>query len=286
LPPFEYSPDVDYTGADSFDYTVSDTRGGTFTAKANIDVSAQAFGNFTMLDAGGTTFGGTNDVISTWDGTINADETDTKFNMTMVSASNWPFFGFPWFAHDIRVFGPGDYSFDTSCTVAQLQAGLADCGGAPNEFLDLSVGAGQLGAHMLFDWNVTKNIDVVLLWDTDGIYNNPDPSGALYLGPAGPAPATTCVFELVSRDADGDTVPGAKMIDGPFIDFRANFNVNFTQSCQAGAVGGQKSRIDSPDTGCSISNTATGPSKHSDLLLLLAFTTWLGWRWRRRVTHL
>jgi hypothetical protein len=277
-----YDPAPGFTGNDSFTYTATDGTDSD-TRTVFIDVG-KVLGNFTMLDSSGITFGGTNDVATTWDGSLNTAETDTNFNMTMKTDSDFPFFGFVWFAHDIRVFGPGNYSFDTSCTVPQLQAGVADCGGAPDEFLDLNVGAGQIGAHMLFDWNQTENIDVVLLWDMDGVFTNPDPAGALYLGPAGPTPSTDCVYEFVSRDVDGDTVPGAKMIDGPFIGFRANFNVNLTRNCEAVAgAGAQKSRIDSPDTGCSIRNAVVVPSRRSDLLLLLAFTAWLGWR--RRTTN-
>ena len=279
-----YTPAANYQGQDSFTYTATDGT-DTDTRTVTIDVG-KIFGNFTMLDAGGSTFGGTNDVVASWDRTLNTAVTDTNFNMTMGSFSNFKFFGFPWSAHDIRVFGPGTYSFDTSCTAAQLQAGMADCGGAPNKFLNLTVGQGQVGGHMLFDWNVTQNIDVVLLWDFNGIYTNPDPAGALYLGSAGPTPATTCVYQLVSRDADGDGVPGAKMIDGPFIDFRANFNVNFTTGCQGGTAGSQKSSVDNPSTGCTISNVVIEPLKRSDLLLLMLFTAWLGcmW-WRKQMRH-
>ncbi len=49
-----------------------------------------------MLDADGVTFGGTNDVVSTWDGTLNTAVTDTNFNMTMKSDSDFKFFGFVW----------------------------------------------------------------------------------------------------------------------------------------------------------------------------------------------
>ena len=224
-----YTPEAGFSGQDSFTYTASD--GTAFdTRTVAVDVG-KIFGNFTMIDAGGSTFGGTNDIVATWDGTLNPTVTSTNFNMTMGSDSTFPFFGFPWFAHDIRVFGPGSYTFDTTCSVAQLQSGVADCGGAPDQFLHLEVPAGEIGAHVLFDWNITKNIDVLLLWETDGVFINPNPAGSLYQGPAGPPPATDCVYELVSRDADGDTVPGARMIDGPFIGFSANFNLNLTRNC-------------------------------------------------------
>ena len=103
--------------------------------------------NFTMIDPGGSTFGGTNDIVAGWDGTVNTNVTSTNFNMTLGSASNYPFFGFPWSAHDISVLGPGSYSFDTTCSAGQVQSGMANCGGTPDQYLNLTVGAGQLGAH-------------------------------------------------------------------------------------------------------------------------------------------
>jgi hypothetical protein len=90
--------------------------------------------------------------------------------------------------------------------------------------LNLVVGAGQLGAHMLFDWNVNQNIDVALLWDLNGVFDSTS-AHSLYQGPAGSAPATDTVYDLVSIDGDGDGIPGIRMIDGPFINFSANFNL-------------------------------------------------------------
>ena len=176
--------------------------------------------NFTMLDGTGTTFGGTNDVTANWDGTLNTAVTDTNFNMELGSSFN--FFGFPWSAHHIRVFGSGSYRFDSSCGVAQIEAGTAVCGGGP--MLDLSVGSGQVGAHMLFDWNINQNMDIVLLWDMDGVFTDTLP-GELYLGPAGPVPAADTIYDLVSRDVDGDGIAGASMVDGAFQGFSANFNL-------------------------------------------------------------
>ena len=282
-----YTPVSGFTGNDSFTYTVDDGNGGSDTKTVQITVgTVQVFGNFTMLDATGVTFGGTNDVVADWDGTLNTAVTDTNFNMTFGSDSTFPFFGFPWFAHDIRVFGPGSYSFDTSCTVAQLQAGTAVCQGGP--FLDLTIGAGQIGAHVLFDWNVTDNIDVALLWDSDGVFTSA-PGGELYQGAAGPTPSVTDVYQLVSRDADGDGIAGARMVDGPFIDFRANFNINLTQSAGGGGpVVAPVSSIPTPSlggTGCVIVGKAVNPGR-GDWLILSVFIASLGalaWRRRRRL---
>ena len=231
-----------------------------------------------MLDADGVTFGGTNDIVAAWDGSLNTAVTDTNFNVEMGSDSEFPFFGFVWTAHDIRMFGPGTYSFDTSCSTAQVQQGLADCGGTPEEFLTVTVGAGQIGAHMLFDWNVTANIDVFNLYEANAIFTNPDPRGSLYQGEAGPTPALDCRFEQTSIDGDGDTVPGVRFIDGPFIGFRANFNLNFSRGCGAGEIEVPKSSIKSADagSGCSMSAGTTTPLSRSDLLLMLGFIALLG----------
>jgi hypothetical protein len=271
-----YTPASGFNGQDSFDYTATDGT-DTDTKTVTIDLG-KIFGNFTMLDADGVTFGGTNDIVAEWDGTLNTAVTDTNFNMTMKSDSDHLFFGFVWTAHDIRMFGPGTYMFDTSCSVAQVQAGLADCGGTPDEFLTLTVGAGQIGAHMLFDWNVTDNIDVVNLYEANAMYTNPDPRGALYQGDAGPIPALDCLFEQVSVDGDGDTVPGVRFIDGPFIGFRANFNLNFTRGCTVGEVDNPRVTVkdSDPGGGCTLLGTAKAPLSRSDLWLLLGLVGALG----------
>jgi Bacterial Ig domain/Cadherin-like domain len=272
-----YTPEAGFSGQDSFTYTATDGT-AVDTRTVAVDVG-KIFGNFTMIDAGSSTFGGTNDIVATWDGTLNNSVTSTNFNMTISSDSNFPFFGFPWFAHDIRVFGPGSYAFDTTCSVAQLQSGVADCGGTPDQYLHLDVPVGEMGAHVLFDWNITKNIDVALLWESNAPFINPNPAGALYLGPAGPTPATDCSYQLVSRDVDGDTIPGAKMIDGPFINFQANFNINLDRGCTQGTVVAPETNVKSPNLGsggCTVASSSTSPFRRGDLLLIIGFIAWLG----------
>jgi len=231
-----YTPDSGFTGADSFNFTVSDGQGGTSVpATVNITVGI-LYGNFTMLDVSGETFGGTNDVTFVWDGiALNVDENDTNFGvMTIESNGPEPFFGAPWVAHHVRVFGEGTYTFDTTCTVAQIEAGLSVCDNLPlpdgqtEQFMTLTVGAGQFGAHILFDWNGNVNIDVVNLWDVDGVWEDADGDTSavndLYTGPAGTAPDPATTWDLVSRDVNGDGINGSPMIDGPFIGYYANFS--------------------------------------------------------------
>jgi hypothetical protein len=155
--------------------------------------------NFTMTDPAGSVFGGANDVIFTWDGTLYTDPlTQTTPNISLTSATPTPFFGFPWTVHDARAFGPGSYSFDTG-------------NGTP---LNLEVGPGQIGAHLLFDWNIFPDIDMVLLWN-----RNTTVDGEIYDSPAGQ------VFGLASADGNGDGIPGIPMVDGPFLGFTPNFNI-------------------------------------------------------------
>ena len=173
------------------------------------------------------------DVLFDWDQTTNNDEVDytnnLNFNMTIASQAPWPFFGFVWTAHDTRVFGPGTYSFDSGCTVAEIRAtgcpaGSAAASGPP---ITMTVGPGQFGAHILFDWNTTINIDVVNVWDVDGVWDQHgdiDPKNQLLDGAAGAAPDPTTTWKLVSTDINGDGNNGSPMVDGPFQGFYANFN--------------------------------------------------------------
>lgn len=179
--------------------------------------------NFTMLDPTGALVGGTNDVTATWDDSVNASVNSTNFNMTLSSPT--PFFGLQWTAHHIRVFGPGNYTFDTTCTVAQLEAGVSACNnpvtpGQAQQFLTMNVGPNQLGAHMLFDWGANSNLDVVVVWNKHSTF-----AGPLWAGCCGTSPDPANVWDFASVDGNGDNVPGTPMVDGPFLGFNANFNL-------------------------------------------------------------
>jgi hypothetical protein len=91
----------------------------------------------------------------------------------------------------------------------------------------MTVGPGQFGAHILFDWNTTTNIDVVNVWDVGGVwdtYGATAPVNSLWTGNAGDAPDPTTTWKLVSRDINADSINGSPMVDGPFQGFYANFN--------------------------------------------------------------
>ena len=182
-------------------------------------VSLLNFGNLSVLDSSGTPFGGTNDLVAVWDGSLNTqadiDNNTLRENMTITSASAWPFFGFPLQIHDVHVFAPGTYSIET-CP----NDGSSACT-APQP-LQFTVGPDQLGAHMLLDWNVNTNVDLAVVWEVNGSF----PGELLYLGPAGSIPDPSTVWNLVSVDADGDGIPGIRMVDGPFIGMNWNLNLN------------------------------------------------------------
>ena len=128
--------------------------------------------NYTVFSSGvNETFGGTNDITAMWDDTLNTSVDSTNFNMSLGSGSDAPFFGFAWSVHHVRVFSPGSYSFDTTCSVGQLESGISSCGGSSADYLDLVIGTDQIGAHMLWNWNgnVVENVDIAVLWDIDGV---------------------------------------------------------------------------------------------------------------------
>ena len=181
---------------------------GSFVTPALIasDITIVNCCNFSMLDSNGAVVGGANDVVFSWDGSLYTDPvSQTTPNMTL-AVNQQLFNSRPWTVHDARVFGPGDYSFNAS----------------PGKTLELSIGPGQVGAHLLFDWGVESevtpclvrycDIDIVLLWDRDGVVTTG-------FGVDGQT------FDLVSVDGNGDGIPGIPMVEGPFEGLQPNFNL-------------------------------------------------------------
>jgi len=120
-----------------------------------------------------------------------------------------PFQGLLWTSFPVQLYGVGDWAFDPCPGDNSINCP------PPGTTLDLTVlspennvnnpGIEQLGAHMLFAWGTTKDIDVVVAWDVD--------CGAA---------------QLTTTDPDGDGILGTKMIDGPFQGFNAAFDVSAT----------------------------------------------------------
>ena len=236
-----YTPNSGFVGKDTFTYTISDKSGKTSTANVAITVLTNAFSgvvtpdnpgaqispsvsggsNFTMLNPKGQDIGGTDDLKFTWDGTLLTSVSDTKVNATLASLT--PFFGFRWTTHDVQIFGPGTYTFQ-ACpppinTTTQVAAdGSTHCLGPKS--LTMTVKPREVGAHMLFNWNGNDNIDVVMVWKVNHTWTGAV-NGTNNFGASG-AP-----FNLAVTDDTGDGISGHPMVDGPFIGFSANFNLNF-----------------------------------------------------------
>jgi len=129
--------------------------------------------NFTFLAATGGNIGeGANDVVMHWDGNAYNASSDytgpgstAKVNVT-AGGSHMPFFGHNWTAHDVQMFVPGSYSFDVTLGGGNPETGT----------LSATVSPGQLGMHMLWDWNGNNNIDVFIVFSQNSIFG----SGLLY----------------------------------------------------------------------------------------------------------
>ncbi|MES2406971.1 MAG: hypothetical protein V4528_06585 [Pseudomonadota bacterium] len=177
---------------------------------ATTSVPTRSINNNLSIPIGGTV-AGTNDVSMTWDGTVFTSSSDytgpgSASNMTLSSPSR--FFSEFWTAHDVQVFRPGTYIFDTA-----LGGGVPEFG---NQVL--TIGSGELGAHMLIDWNGIYNMDVSVLWKPNGVFgNNVNQQGL----------TGTAVWDAVSVDGSGDGIPGIPIANGgPFTDLHINFNLN------------------------------------------------------------
>jgi hypothetical protein len=194
-----------------------------------------ASSNLTVLTLNGVGVGGTNNVVINWDGTAfnaNSDYTGLGSVSNMTAASATPFSGDFWTAHDIQVFAPGSYAFDTT-----LGGGIAESG-----MLNMQVGAGQLGMHMLFDWGAGTNMDFAVLWQNNAVFGsnytscvsspgsnclwNSGPASSFAGGTTANRPAGNQVWMLASIDGDGDGVPGIRNAAGAtFSAYTFNFNV-------------------------------------------------------------
>lgn len=177
----------------------------------------------------GYAFGGSNRVSFTWDGTLfdsSADYTGIGSTSNATFASPDLFFGSLWTTHDVQIFGPGTYTFDSA---------LAN-GGANGEAgtITMTVGANQIGAHMLFDWSGNDSIDVANVWNIDTTFGACDGStGSAYdinchwSGTPNPGSnSSSTVYTLSSSDDNVDGTLGIPMAPGgPFAAFNANFNV-------------------------------------------------------------
>ena len=202
--------------------------------------------NFTMLSGAGLTVGGTNDVAMNWDGNgynNSTDYTGLSSASNVTASSTTTFFGYTWTAHNIQVFTPGSYSFNTA-----VPGGNGETG-----FLNVVVPVNQLGMHMLFDWNGNNNIDVFVNAAGSSVFGSGigrstsfDATNATFhcdtgalgtknclwdgakLGPDG-KPAGSKVWMLSSVDGNGDGIMGNPMnAGGPFAGFNANFNATMT----------------------------------------------------------
>jgi len=251
------SQGIDFQGADSFTFSVTDDTGQQTTSTVDIQVGGELQSNFSMLDKTGNIFGGTNDVDIVWDETFNASIfdgngilTDTDFDGPMTVHSDEPFFNFNWNAHHVRIFknetaAPVTYKFDVTCTSADYDAGIVDCNndpkiqGAVTQYMTMILQPGQIGGHLLFNWGKVSttstcgvancDIDVVNYWrenaqweDADG--QSPDVPGSsfkndLWLGKAGVPPAADANWRLVSSDvSDVNSPDGDGLNASPMLD--------------------------------------------------------------------
>lgn len=169
--------------------------------------------NFTFLDPTGGFMGGSNDVSMTWDGTVFTSSSDytgpgSVSNMSLSSATR--FLGYSWVAHDIQVFRPGTYNFDTSVGGGNLETGVQT----------LIVAPGQLGAHMLWNWNGNNNIDISVVWDANRVFGTTADQQTL---------TGTALWNSSSIDGDPGVSPGPGIgmaVGGPTQSYQANFSLN------------------------------------------------------------
>jgi hypothetical protein len=209
--------------------------------------------NFTMLAGNGGVVGGGNDISMVWNGnayTSSSDYTGPGGAAANITASTTsPFFGYSWTAHDIQVFTPGSYTFDVTLGGGNPEGTGTNSG---SQFLAVTVGSGQLGMHMLFDWNGNLNIDVFVVATPSSVFGSGvgtkivgspctvTTKNCLWTGKgwvgglSTNAPTGGQTWMLASIDGNGDGNMGIPMAGGgPFGGFNANFNANLSPTPDA-----------------------------------------------------
>lgn len=117
--------------------------------------------------------------------------------MTWNVASTTPFFGLTWTASGGVLYAPGTYEVGINGDGADELASSASAPLANGDGIyTFVVPDGSFGGNINFAWGATTGIDVFMVWSSDGV---------------------------TSLDVDGDGLPGARMVDGPFPGFSANF---------------------------------------------------------------
>jgi hypothetical protein len=202
----------------------------TWLAPEGTGCTADCYGD-PVYGGHGFTFGHTNDVTFTWDGAVftsAADYTGPGGVSNATISSPTPLLGQSnWSIHSVQIFGPGTYSFDTS-----LGGGVSE-----TAMLNMTVGAGQLGVHMLLDWNFNSNIDIVNVWNINSTFSDcgsssgfdEATSNCLWTGATNTAGNNAgTVFLFASTDNDGDGTLGIPMVQGgPFYTEYGGHNFNF-----------------------------------------------------------
>ena len=212
--------------------------------------------NFTMLNGLGGTVGGTNDVVMNWDGngyTASSDYTGPGSASNITAVSTTKFFGYNWTAHDIQVFTPGSYSFDTTLGGGNGESGV----------LNATVPTGGIGMHMLFDWNGNLNIDVFVVAAPSSVFGaglgrSTQTYGGTFnycdAGGTAPSGITNCLYDgkgfgtdgkpagnkvwmLATVDGNADGIMGIPMAPGgPFAGFNAGFNATMAATPKPSTV--------------------------------------------------
>ena len=192
-------------------------------------------GNYTLHSAAvPAVLSGSNDVISVWDGTTNTEADllngTTVVNMTITG--DFDVIGYPLTVHDVRVFAPGSYSFET-CLPDGSSVGGTACDGSISKPLTMTIAPDQVGAHMLFDFGAQKNVDVVMVWarNEEYCYDSSLPKCRLFgisrQGEQLVEGIQGTIWSLTSSDVDGDDVPGAVFVDGGLSGtMQPSFNLN------------------------------------------------------------
>jgi chitodextrinase len=209
----------------TYDYAVSayDATGNMSAQSPIISVTTpiiniageSANSNCTLLDANGAlaTGLGANDFIFTSDGTLKTSVAVSGQVSNATLSSTCPFITFTWIVHDMAIYSTGTYTVYTDCPPGSPGCGVGTA-------ITFTVGAGEIGGHMLCDWSTYENMDVINVWQPNAVFA-PSP---MQTDKCGTNPADS-VWRWMSKDFDGDGINGHVIESGDGVPWIVNFNL-------------------------------------------------------------
>jgi hypothetical protein len=170
----------------TFSWVAIKSKGSVMTAEAgdmagygpNFSLQAPVLGGnmtaFAPVGYGGGVAGGTNDVYFDITGALYSSVPGAGAAENATITSDNPFFGAPWTTF-VMLYSQGTYTVYDGCA-----QGNPGCG--TGTALTFVVGPGEMGGHILFNWGIYSNLDLVTVWSPNTTWSAVNGTAGFFTG--------------------------------------------------------------------------------------------------------